>query len=82
MPAVDKILQDVTCGSKDNNLRFADLQKLLEILGFQCRIKGDHFIYYKNGIDEIINIQPDGNKAKAYQVKQIRNIILKYCLEV
>ena len=45
-------------------------------------VKGDHFIYYKNGIDEIINIQPEGNKAKAYQVKQIRNIILKYRLEV
>ena len=33
-------------------------------------------------IDEIINIQPDGNKAKPYQVKQVRNIILKYGLEV
>lgn len=82
MPTVDKILQDVMCGVKDKNIKFIDLQKLLESLGFQCRIKGDHFIYYKNGVDEIINIQPDGNKAKPYQVKQVRNIILKYCLEV
>lgn len=82
MPTVDKILQDVMCGVKDKNIKFVDLQKLLESLGFQCRIKGDHFIYYKNGVDEIINIQPDGNKAKPYQVKQVRNIILKYCLEV
>lgn len=82
MPTVDKILQDVMCGVKDKNIKFIDLQKLLESLGFQCRIKGDHFIYYKNGVDEIINIQPDGNKAKSYQVKQVRNIILKYCLEV
>lgn len=27
---------------------------------------------------EIINIQPDGNKAKPYQVKQIRNLLVKY----
>lgn len=35
-----------------------------------------------SGIDEIVNIQPDGNMAKPYQVRQIRNIILKYGLEV
>lgn len=82
MPSVDKILQEIMSGTKDKNIRFSDLQKLLETLGFQCRIKGDHFIYYKNGVDEIINIQPDGNKAKPYQVKQIRNLILKYQMEV
>ena len=82
MPTVDKILTEVMSGTKDKNIRFAELQKLLDSLGFRCRIKGDHFIYYKNGIDEIINIQPEGNKAKPYQVKQIRNIILKYRLEV
>lgn len=82
MPSVDKILQEIMSGTKDKNIRFSDLQKLLETLGFQCRIKGDHFIYYKNGIDEIINIQPDGNKAKPYQVKQVRNLILKYQMEV
>ncbi|MFZ2325227.1 MAG: hypothetical protein WAV89_16210 [Ignavibacteriaceae bacterium] len=38
-------------------------------------------MYSKNGIPEIINIQPlkDG-KAKPYQVKQVRNIILRYKL--
>lgn len=82
MPTNEKIFQDVMCGSKDRNIRFSDLQKLLDSLGFMCRIKGDHFIYYKNGVDEIINIQPDGNKAKPYQVKQVRNIILKYRMEV
>ncbi|MDO4337067.1 MAG: type II toxin-antitoxin system HicA family toxin [Eubacteriales bacterium] len=82
MPTVDKILQEIMSGTKDKSIRFLELQKLLETLGFQCRIKGDHFIYYKNGIDEIINIQPDGNKAKPYQVKQVRNLILKYQMEV
>jgi len=67
-------------GVRDANIQFYDLQKLLTVLGFQKRTRGSHFIYWHNGIEEIINIQPDGNKAKAYQVRQIRNIILKYKL--
>jgi hypothetical protein len=44
-------------------------------------IKGDHHIFYKEGVEEIVNLQPlsDG-KAKAYQVKQVRVIIFKYKL--
>ena len=38
-------------------------------------------IFYKEDVEEIINLQPlkDG-KAKAYQVKQVREIVLKYRL--
>ncbi len=82
MAVVQKIMQSIMSGTQDRNIKFIDLQKLLSTLGFECRIRGDHFIYWKDGIDEIINIQPEGNKAKAYQVKQIRNIILKYGMEV
>jgi hypothetical protein len=50
-------------------------------LNFQERIKGDHHIFTRSDVVEIINIQPLSNgKAKAYQVKQVRNIILKYRL--
>lgn len=82
MPTNEKIFTEIMCGAKDKNIKFSELQKLLDGLGFQCRIKGDHFIYYKNEVEEIINIQPKGNKAKPYQVKQIRNLILKYKMEV
>ena len=82
MPTVEKIYFVIMSGVRDKNIKFSELQKLLEVLGFQCRIKGDHFIYYKEGIEEIINIQPDGNRAKTYQVKQVRNIILRYKMEV
>ena len=67
-------------GTKDKSILFADLRAVLDRLGFQCRIKGDHFMYTKDGVEEIVNIQPVGNKAKPYQVKQVRNIILKYQL--
>jgi len=46
------------------------------------RIKGSHRIFSQKDIDEIINLQPDGSKAKAYQIKQIRDIIIKYQLGV
>jgi len=57
------------------------MRKLLLDLGFNERIKGSHHIFYRNDVIEIINLQPlpDG-KAKSYQVKQVRNILVKYKL--
>jgi len=78
MGQYEKLLVRILSGVSDNNIMFTDLQKVLEWLSFTCRIRGDHFIYTNDGIEEIINLQPRNNKAKAYQVKQVRNIILKY----
>lgn len=80
MSQQDNLLLIILNGVRDKNIRFADLQMVLERLGFRCRIKGDHFIYTKDGIEEILNLQPLGNRAKPYQVKQVRNVILKYRL--
>ena len=80
MTSTPKIFSLVLSGLRDNNIAFSDLQKLLDSLGFSHRTKGSHCIYWREGIEEIINIQPDGNSAKAYQVKQVRNIIIKYGL--
>ena len=80
MSQYEKLLLSILSGTQDRNILFADLRVVLDRLGFQCRIKGDHFIYTKDGVEEIINIQPKGSKAKPYQVKQVRNIILKYQL--
>ncbi len=80
MSQYEKLLLSILSGTKDKSILFTDLRTVLERLDFQCRVKGDHFIYTKDGVEEIINIQPTGNKAKPYQVRQIRNIILKYQL--
>jgi predicted RNA binding protein YcfA (HicA-like mRNA interferase family) len=74
-----KLLNKILTGLADKNIRFNDLLKLLIDLGFEQRVKGNHHIFTKEDILEILNLQPlkDG-KAKPYQVKQIRNIILKY----
>jgi hypothetical protein len=80
MGKFENVLVAILRGTSDNNIGFADLRYALGELGFEARIKGDHFIYTRHGVAEIVNIQPLGNKAKAYQVKQIRAIILKYKL--
>jgi hypothetical protein len=69
-------------GESDANIDFDDLRRLLNSPGFAERIKGSHHIFAKDGVEEINNIQPKGNKAKSYQVKQVRNLILKYRLGV
>ncbi len=80
MSKLGKIESQILSGRSDTNIGFQDLCKLLKNYGFSERIKGSHHIFTKDGIEEIINIQPIGAKSKAYQVKQVRNLILKYKL--
>jgi predicted RNA binding protein YcfA (HicA-like mRNA interferase family) len=51
---------------------------LLKKSGFEERIKRSHHIFTKDDIEEIINIQPVKSVTKIHQVKQVRNLILKY----
>ncbi len=81
MTSSDKVFDSVVRGQSDANLRFADLCKLAKALGFAERIKGDHHIYSRKDVVEILNFQPLANgKAKPYQVKQLRRIITNYKL--
>jgi hypothetical protein len=81
MSGVAKILENILRGTSDNNISFTSLCLLLRRIGFEERIKGSHHIFTFNGIVEIINLQPlGGGKAKPYQVKQARGLILKYKL--
>ncbi|NLD94582.1 MAG: type II toxin-antitoxin system HicA family toxin [Fibrobacter sp.] len=72
-----KILAVVLSSSSDANIDFDDLCKLLELLGFTVRIRGSHHNFFKEGVEERINLQRDGNKAKQYQVRQVRSILIK-----
>ena len=73
------ILKNILSALSDKNIKFSDLTKLILDLGFRERIKGSHHIFFKKGVVEIINLQSLKNgKSKAYQVRQVRNIIIKY----
>jgi hypothetical protein len=78
MSKQEKILKKILGGLADKNIAFRDLRNLLKRLDFSERIKGDHYIFSKDGVEEILNLQPKGSKAKPYQVKQVRDLILKY----
>ena len=74
----EQLISRILRGTSDANIPFTDLCHLLERLGFEKRIRGSHHIFRKSGIVERINLQRDGQKAKPYQVHQVRAIILKY----
>ena len=78
MPNAEKILDAILRGTSDANIPFGGLCHLLKNLGFHERVKGSHHIFWKEAVAEIVNLQPKGAKAKAYQVKQVRAILLKY----
>ena len=76
----NKFLERILRGASDANISFDGMCRLLHRLGFEERIRGSHHIFTKNGVEEILNLQPKEAKTKPYQVKQVRNVILKYKL--
>ena len=78
MSKFEKLYEDILMHRSDANVSFETFCVLLKRLGFDERIKGDHHIFTKDGIEEILNLQPKDGKGKPYQVKQVREVILKY----
>lgn len=74
-----KLLARVLDGASDQNIAFDDLVTLLRRFGFSMRTAGSHHIFAREGVAEILNLQPrrDGT-AKPYQVKQVRQVITRY----
>lgn len=76
-----RVLTRILSGAADRNIRFDDLRRLLVALGFAQRVRGSHHIFTRQGVVEIINLQPrEGGMAKPYQVRQVRDLIVKYRL--
>lgn len=82
MSQLDKLYEHILMRRSDSNVPFDGLCLLLERLGFDVRIKGDHHIFTMEGIAEILNLQPKSGKAKPYQVKQVRTVILRHGLHL
>ena len=77
MTKKDKLIRTILDGLSDKNINFNELCNLLKSLGFVEHIRGSHHLFRKEQIEEKINLQRDGNMAKPYQVKQVRNVIIK-----
>ena len=82
MSSIRNIFAEILIGRSDQSIRFAELCGVVRALGFDERIRGSHHIFTKENIDEIINLQPKRGLAKPYQVRQVRQLIHKYRLEL
>ena len=75
-----KILAGILSGVSDSNISFEEMRTLLGALGFAERIRGSHHIFAMQNVEEILNLQPKGSHCKAYQVKQVRDMLVKHGL--
>jgi hypothetical protein len=64
MGKYSKLRETILAGSADGNIEFSALCQLLSRLGFDERVKRSHHIFTRGGMDEIINLQPKGGRAK------------------
>ena len=76
----EQVAWRVVTGRSDAGIRFDELRHFLLRLGFEERVRGSHHLYRRAGVVEKINLQRDGTHAKPYQVRQVRNVLLKYRL--
>jgi hypothetical protein len=82
MGNLEKLYEHILLRRSDANVPFERMCALLRRLGFDERIKGDHHIFTKDDVEEILNLQPKDGKGKPYQVNQVREVILKYRLRI
>lgn len=74
MTAHAKFLDRLLRGTSDKDIEFDSVCHLLKRFGFVERVHGDHHIFTKDGVAEILNLQPKGHQAKA------RKVIVQYKL--
>ena len=82
MTTKEKLRKKLLSKKSDGNFGFGELCTFVQQIGFTQRGgKGGHVVFHRDGVIEILNLQPtkDG-KAKPYQVRQIRDIVQKYNL--
>ena len=76
-----KLLEKLENSQK--NVRYGDFVALIEAFGFRrTRGEGSHEIYRRVGVADIVNIQSNKGKAKAYQVRQFLSLIETYNLRL
>jgi len=78
MGKYSKLREQILSGASDSNISFPELCALLKRLGFEERTRGSHHIFTCQEIPEILNLQPKGTKAKRYQIKQVRRVLVNY----
>jgi predicted RNA binding protein YcfA (HicA-like mRNA interferase family) len=64
-------------------IAFRDFERLLLALGFKHdRTSGSHRIYVHPRATRPLSVQPRGNDAKPYQIRQLRGMIEEFGLSL
>lgn len=74
----DKDLRRILDGRNDSNIDFDLLVTVLKRLGYEERTKGSHHAFRKEGVAERLTLASHTKLAEAYQVRQVRRVILEY----
>jgi predicted RNA binding protein YcfA (HicA-like mRNA interferase family) len=65
------------------NVAFVDMINLIKGFGFTlARMNGSHYVFSRDDIPELINIQNVGGQAKPYQIRQFLHLVEKYNLKL
>ncbi|MYC06518.1 MAG: type II toxin-antitoxin system HicA family toxin [Chloroflexi bacterium] len=75
-----RLLRTILAGRSDANIRFAEFRRLLLNMGFYETIRGSHHIFRRTGLRASVIIQPRNSMAKAYQIRQFRQMAIRYGL--
>ena len=79
--SVGRTLAAARSGSR--NIRFRDLTRLVESLGFRlARVSASHHIFTHPGMPELLNLQEVDGKCKPYQVRQVLKLLDRYRLKL
>jgi predicted RNA binding protein YcfA (HicA-like mRNA interferase family) len=75
-----KLLARLRAGDH-GNVRFRDLQRLLDVCGFELdRVTGSHHIYVHPKCAITLNLQDVKGDAKPYQIRQFIRLAERYDL--
>ncbi|MDO9334606.1 MAG: type II toxin-antitoxin system HicA family toxin [Dehalococcoidales bacterium] len=65
------------------NVQFSDMIDLVEGFGFRLdRVRGSHHLFVHSEVPEVLNFQPEGGQAKAYQIRQFLRLIEEHELHL
>jgi predicted RNA binding protein YcfA (HicA-like mRNA interferase family) len=77
-----KLLERLRLGAA-TNVRFRDMTRLLEALGFELqRTSGSHHIFAHPDMPELLNLQEVAGEAKPYQIRQFLRLVERYSLSL
>ena len=66
-----------------HNVAFGDMVDLVEGFGFRLdRTRGSHHLFVHADVPKVLNLQPEGAEAKAYQIRQFLQMIEEYELRL